>query len=47
VEKLEPVSAGVEMDHAEEAGGQLVVTGGDGTVDLEGLDMRSMRLRCL
>lgn len=35
VDKFEPVSGGGQMDHAEEAAGQLVITGGDGTVDLE------------
>lgn len=35
VRKLEPVSGGREMDHSEEAVGQLIVSGGDGAVDLE------------
>ncbi|MFZ6763341.1 Eco57I restriction-modification methylase domain-containing protein [Pseudoroseomonas sp. WGS1072] len=35
VDKFEPVSGGGEMDHAEEAVGQLIVAGGDGTVDLQ------------
>nr|WP_242415185.1 hypothetical protein [Sphingomonas panni] len=35
VDKFEPVSCGGEVDHAEEAAGQLVVTCGDGAVDLE------------
>ncbi|WCP15805.1 Non-homologous end joining protein Ku [Sphingobium sp. AntQ-1] len=35
VDKFEPVSGGGEMDHAEEAIGQLVVAGCDGTVDFE------------
>ncbi len=35
VDKFEPVSGGGEMDHAEEAAGQLVVAGGDSSVDLE------------
>ena len=35
VDKFEPVSGGGEMDHAEEAVGQLIVPSGDGTVDLE------------
>ena len=35
MDKFEPVSGGGEMDHAQEAVGQLVVAGGDGTVDLE------------
>ena len=35
VDKFEPVSSGGEVDHAEEATGQLVVAGGDGSVDLE------------
>ena len=35
VDKFEPVSGGGEVDHAEEAAGELVVAGGDGAVDLE------------
>lgn len=35
VDKFEPVFSGSEMDHAEEAVGQLVVAGGNGAVDLE------------
>lgn len=35
VDKFEPVSGAGEMNHAEEAIGQLVVAGGDGPVDLE------------
>lgn len=35
VDNFEPVSSGGEMDHAEEAVGQLIVAGGDCTVDLE------------
>ena len=35
VDKFEPVSGGGEMDHSEEAVGQLVVSGGDRPVDLE------------
>jgi len=35
VDKFEPVSGGGDMDHAEEAVGQLVVAGGDGAVDLD------------
>ena len=35
MDKFEPVSGGGEMDHAEEAVGQLVVAGGDSAVDLQ------------
>ena len=35
VDKFEPVSGGGEMDHAEEAAGELVIAGGDGAIDLE------------
>ena len=35
VDKFEPVSGCREMDHAEEAAGQLVMAGGDGSVDLQ------------
>ena len=35
MDKFEPVSGGGEMDHAEEAVGQLIVSGGDGAVNLE------------
>lgn len=35
VDKFEPVSGGGEVDHAEEAVGQLVVAGGNGAVDLQ------------
>jgi len=35
VDKFEPVSGGGDMDHAEEAAGELVVAGGDGAVDLQ------------
>ena len=35
MDKFEPVSSGGEVDHPEEAVGQLIVTGGDGAVDLE------------
>ncbi len=33
VDKFEPVSGGGDMDHVEEAFGELVVAGGDGAVD--------------
>ena len=35
VDKFEQVSGGGEMDHSEEAVGQLIVSGGDGAVDFE------------
>ena len=35
MDKFEPVSGGGDMDHAEEAVGELVVAGGDGAVDFE------------
>ena len=35
VDKFEPVSGGGDMDHAEEAFGELVVAGSDGTVDFQ------------
>ena len=35
MDKFEPVSGGGEMDHSEEAVGQLIVSGGDGAVDFE------------
>ena len=35
VDKFEPISGGSDMDHAEEAVGELIVSGGDGAVDLE------------
>jgi len=35
VDKFEPVSGSGEMDHAEEAAGELIVACGDGAVDLE------------
>lgn len=35
VDKFEPVSGRGYMDHAKEAVGQLVVSGGDGAVNLE------------
>jgi len=35
VDKIEPVSGSGDVDHAEEAGGQLVIAGSDGAVDLE------------
>lgn len=35
VDKLEPVSGGGDMDHAEEAFGELVVSSGDGAVDFQ------------
>ncbi len=35
VDKFEPVSGSGETDHAEEAVGELVVSGGDGAVNLE------------
>ena len=35
VDKFEPISGGGEMDHSEEAVGQLIVSGGDGAIDLE------------
>lgn len=34
-DKFEPVSGGSEMDHTEEAVGQLIVSGSDGAVNLE------------
>jgi len=35
VDKFEPVSGGGEMDHSEKAAGQLIVSAGNGAVDLE------------
>ncbi len=35
VDKFEPVSGSGEMDHPEEAVGQLIVSSGDGAVNLE------------
>ena len=35
VDKFEPVPRCGEMDHAEEAACQLIVSGGDGAVDIE------------
>jgi len=35
VDKFEPASGGGDMDHAEEAFGELVVSGSDGAVDFE------------
>lgn len=35
MDKFEPVSGGGKLDHAEEAVGKLVVSGGNGAVDLE------------
>lgn len=35
VDKFEPVSCGSDVDHAEEALGELVITGGDGAVDFQ------------
>jgi uncharacterized protein GlcG (DUF336 family) len=35
VDKFEPVSGGGKMDHANEAVGQLIVSGGDGAIDLQ------------
>lgn len=35
MDKFKPVSGGGEVDHSQEAAGQLVVAGGNGTVDLE------------
>lgn len=35
VDKFEPISGGGDMDHAEEAFGELVVSSGDGAVDFQ------------
>jgi len=35
VDKFEPVSCGSDVDHAEEALGELVIAGGDGAVDFQ------------
>lgn len=35
MDKFEPVSGCGEMDHAEEAVGQLIISGRDGAVDFE------------
>ena len=35
MDRFEPVSGCGEMDHAEEAVGQLVIAGGDSAVDLQ------------
>lgn len=35
MDKFEPVSCGGEMDHSEEAVGQLIVSGSDCAVNLE------------
>ena len=35
MDKFEPVSFSGEVEHSEEAAGELVVSGGDGAVDLE------------
>jgi hypothetical protein len=50
VDKFEPVSGGGEMNHPEEAVGQLIVSGGDGAVDLErskhALDAIALLVEC-
>lgn len=33
MDEFEPVSGGGDMDHAHEIGGELIVSGGDGSVD--------------
>jgi len=35
VDEFEPVFGGGEMDHSEEAVGQLIVSGGDSAIDIE------------
>jgi len=35
VDEFEPVSGGGDVDHAEEGFGEMIVAGGDGSVDLE------------
>jgi hypothetical protein len=35
VDEFKQVSGGSDLDHAEEALGELVVSGGDGAIDLE------------
>ncbi len=46
VDKFEPVPCGSDVDHAEEALGELVIAGGDGAVDFqaaeEAFDMVSL-----
>lgn len=47
VEKFKSMSGGGDIDHAENAVGELIRADCDGPVDLETADMRSMQLRCL
>jgi hypothetical protein len=51
VDKLEPVSVGGDVDHAEEAFGELVISGCDGAIDFqadeEAFDVVSFPLECL
>ena len=35
MDKFEPVPCGSDVDHAEEAFGELVIAGGDGAVDFQ------------
>jgi uncharacterized protein GlcG (DUF336 family) len=35
VDKFEPVSGGGDVDHAEEAFGELIISGGNGAVDFQ------------
>jgi hypothetical protein len=46
VDKFEPVSGGGDMDHAEGAFGELIISSGDGAVDFqaaeEAFDMVSL-----
>jgi hypothetical protein len=35
VDKFEPVSCGGDVNHTEEAFGELVIAGGDGTIDFQ------------
>jgi hypothetical protein len=50
VDKFEPVSGSGKMDHAEEAVGELIVAGSDGTVDSEmaehALDAIALLVEC-
>ena len=50
VDKFEPVSGGGDMDHSEEAFGELVVAGCDGAIDFqapkEAFDLISFPVEC-
>ncbi len=47
VDKLEPVSGGGDLDHAEKAFGELIISRGDGAIDFQATEEAFDEIACI